>query len=440
MKGSTSLQSIRIYILTTTGVSRVVYLGKEDAGSGLRSAVRVDGETEPLHISGAYGNFVDTFVQRFSGHRIYRADISRRIEDGTSWQLGFLLVHRLLEDPARTLAVEDQPHDVSIFVTGELRDRPGTGQIDVQGVIGIADKVRCARDNILAELDAGKEVFVVLPEANKIDIEGISWTGRSVPLDRFSFVGSFDDAEDLVASPETVEPASEDPVSDALTPDEPALEAPAIAVPNPVKKWPIKRLVALFAFAGACGLALVFTNSLGTVGPGAGGGGSAVKLGAVTFELAAVGPKDDLGCSGNRFRDSPEVAKLLPKPDQDVPVFTDGANTCAFDLAATNKSDKEVAVYSFLYQSGIGSADNGRTLVSQRTDLIAPGIVFRLRHRLPRFRLAQEAWGVLAFSVRRKDQTALPSVFEDMAGVQRARKTAVKLGAKIYRREVVFDR
>lgn len=381
----------------------------------------------PLQISENYENFIDTFVQRFSGHRVYRNDIGRQIEDGTSWQLGFLIAHRILEDPSSILAIEDQPHDVSIFVTGKLRDRPAIGQIDVLRVDGVSDKLRCAKEEILAELNDGKAVYVVLPEGNKQDAEAVLRSCREVPRDRWIFVSTFDDAERLLETP-----AKDDPGNAGL---------------KSKKNWPAKRLGGMFAVLAIGGLVLlVLGSSLGTVGRAPGGGagkpsnGNSARIPSVAaFELRTLGPEDNLGCSGNRFRKSPEVAKQLPKPDQDAPVLSDGANICSFELVATNKAQEEIAVFSFLYKGGaIAPAEGGGLLASSRMDLVAPNKGLHLKHRLPRFRMSQEAWNILAFSISKNVRKDLPGTFGDMSDVQRATEMAAGLGATVYRQQVIL--
>ncbi|HJP53297.1 MAG TPA: hypothetical protein QF556_01070, partial [Rhodospirillales bacterium] len=90
------MNAVRVYIATTQGPSEVQRIAEEDPK--VRSVVCLDGTSEALPISAAYDAFVRKptgVIEKNFGHSVYRLDVSERISDGKSWQLGFFAAHAL---------------------------------------------------------------------------------------------------------------------------------------------------------------------------------------------------------------------------------------------------------------------------------------------------------------------------------------------------------
>ncbi len=88
------MKSGKVFILTTEGPVEVQSIVEE--APGVRSVVCVDGRAEALPISNAYNAFVRQptgLIERMTGHASYRMDVSGRIDEGQSWQLGAYLAH-----------------------------------------------------------------------------------------------------------------------------------------------------------------------------------------------------------------------------------------------------------------------------------------------------------------------------------------------------------
>ncbi|WP_421883504.1 hypothetical protein [Pacificispira sp.] len=123
---------VRVYIATTEGPALIQRVAAEE--SDIPPVVCLNGTTETLPISDAYGRFVrrgSGIVAKLTGHDSYRIDLDRGIDGGSSWQLGVLLAHLLMVHGR--LAGPRDPADIVIFATGEVdRDlliRP-VGHID----------------------------------------------------------------------------------------------------------------------------------------------------------------------------------------------------------------------------------------------------------------------------------------------------------------------
>lgn len=412
------MQSIGIFILTTTGASRIVYLGKEDAESGVSSAIRLDGETRPLRISERYGDFVDTFVQRFSGHRIYRADVGLPIDGGASWQLGLLLAHWALEDESTELAVEEKSPDLVLFVTGELRDRPARGEIAVTSVTGIGEKLRAAESDVLSHLRENKRVYVIAPEGNRPEFEAAVPAGHPLAATKKLFVQSFDEVVRLLKTP-----------SDAGAPADEGVAA----TPKPSKKRRQRALVAsVLGTAFVCGLIALYVVSQGET-----------KVGPVSpdiaFNLNALGPEDPLSCSENRFYDSPEEATPVPAPDGGSTTLVNGAAICSFELVAENRTDTAVTLYSFLYHGDAADpAARDQVITSSRTGLIHPKQADRQQHPLPRFRLSSDDWHIIGFAVQAGRRMPSLDDLNSVADLQRAFEEAARSGAPTFQRHMVL--
>ena len=150
--------AVGVVIGTTEGPSEVLRIAVE--APEIRSVVCLGMSTEALPISPAYDAFVRRptgVVERELGHPSYRADVSARIDNGNSWQLGLYLAHRLMADGR--LGSPKDPPEQWIWVTGTL---------DTDLVIGpvaeVERKLERSKAWFAGHLAEGRAVAVMVPE------------------------------------------------------------------------------------------------------------------------------------------------------------------------------------------------------------------------------------------------------------------------------------
>lgn len=113
------MNRVRVYIATTEGPAEIQRLAEEDPE--VRSVICLNGTCEALPISPGYDAFVRKptgIIERLFGHPVYRMDVSQRIGEGRSWQLGALVAHAL--NAAGKLAGKDDQPDHILWITGEV--------------------------------------------------------------------------------------------------------------------------------------------------------------------------------------------------------------------------------------------------------------------------------------------------------------------------------
>ncbi|GAB0057907.1 hypothetical protein SIID45300_02241 [Candidatus Magnetaquicoccaceae bacterium FCR-1] len=149
-----TVKPVRVVIGTTAGPSEVLQLAPESPE--VASVVCLDRTSESLPISQEYAGFVRApsgVIQKLFGHAAFRMDVSQRIEEGKSWQLGALAAHALLH--AQSLAGQGEPVRAVVWLSGEvdttLRLRP---------VQNMRRKLEKSRDYLLAQLEAGTPVIL----------------------------------------------------------------------------------------------------------------------------------------------------------------------------------------------------------------------------------------------------------------------------------------
>lgn len=203
---------VRVLIATTAGPVEVLRLTEEDAAIG-RSVVCIDGTTEIASISRDYQAFVASptgIIERLYGHSCYRLDVSKPIDNGSSWQLGAFAAHAL--HAADRLAQEGEPCDTVLLVSGAVR----IVDLKVRDVTHASRKIEQALDRLRAEVTAGKRAVIVIPagslrevadlqrsqlEASAIGLVPVADLGqlvRQLGLRRL---------DDLLQSPDTAAPA-----------------------------------------------------------------------------------------------------------------------------------------------------------------------------------------------------------------------------------------
>ena len=159
--------TVGVVIGTTEGPSEVLRIAVE--APEVRSVMCLGMSTEALAISPDYDAFVRRptgVVERELGHPSYRVDVSARIDNGNSWQLGLYLAHRLMA-AGRLAAPKDSP-DHWIWVTGTL---------DTDLIIGPVSEVARKLERSSAWFDdragEGREVAVLAPEQSAGALAGL---------------------------------------------------------------------------------------------------------------------------------------------------------------------------------------------------------------------------------------------------------------------------
>ena len=151
---------VRVIIATTQTPVSVLRITEEDPV--VNSVVCLSGKAIPLPISGAYDAFVRDptgVVQRYFQHSAFRIDVSDKIDEGYSWQLGLFTAHAL--QSAGRLAQQDAKCDRTVITTGEV-DR----DLNVLTVSGNAEKASVLRSQIEAFIDASHPVTLAVPKIN----------------------------------------------------------------------------------------------------------------------------------------------------------------------------------------------------------------------------------------------------------------------------------
>ncbi len=165
---------VRVFVATTEGPSEIQHVVEEDAD--VRSVICLNGTSEALPVSRDYDSFVRKptgVIERLFGHPSYRVDVSRRISNGRSWQLGLLVAHALHAEGR--LAAKDGPAEEVYWVTGEVRHN-----LDVMPVDHVGDKLRQSEALFDGLLHLQTKVTILVPTNNLDEAEA---EFRSLGLD-----------------------------------------------------------------------------------------------------------------------------------------------------------------------------------------------------------------------------------------------------------------
>lgn len=155
----------RVFVATTEGPSEIQHIIEEDPE--VRSVICLNGTSEALPVSRDYESFVRKptgVVERLFDHPSYRVDVSRRISNGQSWQLGMLVAHALHAEGR--LATKDETANEVYWVTGEVRH-----SLDVMPIDHIRDKLRQSETLFdgLARLQT--KLTILVPANNREEAE-----------------------------------------------------------------------------------------------------------------------------------------------------------------------------------------------------------------------------------------------------------------------------
>ncbi len=150
--------SVRVFILTTEGPVEVQRITAEDPG--VQSVICLDGKAVSLPVSPAYEAFVRSptgVIEANFGHSAYRLDVSERISEGLSWQLGVFLAHALY----RLDRLACGTGEIAVLTTGEV-DR----DLNVLAVEDVPEKLLKAEALISELARSGTDTRILLPREN----------------------------------------------------------------------------------------------------------------------------------------------------------------------------------------------------------------------------------------------------------------------------------
>ena len=148
------MNSVTVYIATTINPVAIQRITEEDPE--VNSVICLAGKAISLPISGAYNAFVRNptgVIQRDFGHSAYRIDVSGKIEDGYSWQLGVFVAHALKR--ARRLVPPGHDAETVIIATGEV-DR----DLNLHPIDGVPEKIK-ALGEVLPEIIGEAATLVI---------------------------------------------------------------------------------------------------------------------------------------------------------------------------------------------------------------------------------------------------------------------------------------
>ena len=150
-----------VYIATTTTPVAIQRITEEDPE--VNSVICLAGKAISLPISGAYDAFVRNptgVIQRNFGHSAYRIDVSGKIEDGYSWQLGVFVAHAL-KRAARLVPPEGNAETV-IIATGEV-DR----DLNLHPVDGVLEKIKGLGDQLPEIIEEATALVIAVPHGTE---------------------------------------------------------------------------------------------------------------------------------------------------------------------------------------------------------------------------------------------------------------------------------
>ena len=182
-----------VLIATTDGPVLVQRLAEEDPD--VRSVICLNGTSESLPISSAYDAFVRKptgVIERLFGHTVYRMDVSDRVSDGSSWQLGVFAAHFLHNQGELAERTEDATH--VLWLTGEVNNALNVGVVD-----HVAVKLERSAEMVLKLADQGAKVFLGYPKGNPEEVERVLMANQSLADAIFKAV-PFKSTDDLVGA------------------------------------------------------------------------------------------------------------------------------------------------------------------------------------------------------------------------------------------------
>ena len=156
---------IFVYIATTQGLVTVQQVAEEE--DNVQSVVCLNGTVESLPISPRYHEFVKKgtgLIHADFGHGAWRVDVSDRIDQGSSWQLGLYLAHYLRHIDFLGTDAEPAEGDVVLWATGVVKRNKSVAE-----VAAVEAKLLRSQQQLQQWQDQGINVQCFVPAANQAD-------------------------------------------------------------------------------------------------------------------------------------------------------------------------------------------------------------------------------------------------------------------------------
>jgi len=230
------LSKIRVYIPTTDGPVAVERIAREPAA---QSVVCVKRTTRVLPISAAYDAFVRApsgVIERELGpfeSGAFRLDVSGRIGDGESWQLGVYLAHALAVEGR--LAGPDDACTQAVWATGAV-----DGDLRISAVGHVPEKIHLSQELNKALSDEGIALTAFVPGDN---LDAATATSADFEIQ------AAQTTREILATLGPAQPAAAAPSSEVATTAAPAQTD--VAVPAQSGTVVLWVLLGLAAFVGA---------------------------------------------------------------------------------------------------------------------------------------------------------------------------------------------
>jgi len=159
---------VHIFVATTQGLVAIQNITTID-DADISSIVSINGTSTTANISSAYHNFVKKgagIIQQDFSACSYRINISKRIDQGNSWQLAFYLAHAAI---SKNMLGDGQVNigDHVICATGEIN----TVTRDIQSISQIKLKQKLAATQIKQWHKQKIKVSFLVPDANAQEID-----------------------------------------------------------------------------------------------------------------------------------------------------------------------------------------------------------------------------------------------------------------------------
>jgi len=209
---------LHVFVATTQGLVAIQNITAID-DIDISSIVSVNGTSTTANISNAYHNFVKNgagIIQHDFGACSYRINVSKRIDQGNSWQLAFYLAHAANKE---NILGDGQVKsgDKVICATGELN----TSSRNIQSISDIRLKQVHAATQIKHWHKSNIEVCFLVPQANAKDVD------KNLPLN-IKFVNKLSQALSYLPLTSSAKEKNKEPVSERKLSFESATETSSL--------------------------------------------------------------------------------------------------------------------------------------------------------------------------------------------------------------------
>ena len=372
---------LRIYIATTDGPSEIQSLVEEDPD--ISSVVCLNGTTQALPITPGYDAFVRKptgVIERLTGHRVYRLDVSRPITNGESWQLGVYLAHALHREGR--LAQKGEAANGVLFVTGAVNARG----LAVEQVGHMAEKLNHTGPLMIETATDGVPLTIFLPKADldeqivgnlpaNVDVFAIDHVDEALEALQLGATGAETTAETQSGGDVAADPAQEaEPEPEQVVVETSEETGPAEASPrHRERKWG-RLMPGLMAVIGLSGAAfgyhlwdsgprqwqqMVNAGQIDRLEASLNGHGwpwladyyrDQLRQGPTgeVLELSVRGlrPSDGKSCAGLRFRNTSLKAETIQADGSDQLRLNRPERLCHLEFELTNRSGKNRHIWS----------------------------------------------------------------------------------------------